>query len=158
MGLSTALTTRSQDHAEFEWAKQHARDVGDERASRSPWPGILRDYGSLDAWRAACAERRAADTERPLIHAIDRLLADSHCKPRGTLRPPHREVLLVDKPLAAYWLSVAGAGDEGWDEERTRIMRSDIRSLLPVWRRWGQVLLDANLCGDLEDAFKAPHI
>jgi hypothetical protein len=160
MGVSTEMISSGQpdDDVEFEWAKRHACDVADECAARSPWPEILLQYGNVDAWHAACNVRRAADTERPLVRAITRLLADSPSKPRGALRTPQRENLLADKQLAAYWVSVAGAGDEGWYEERARIAQSDIRTLLPMWRAWGQVLLDADMGGVLDDTFEVPRI
>jgi hypothetical protein len=89
------------------------------------------------------------------------------------LRELDRERLLADRALAAFWLSVVQAGDDGWREERKRIfdrqqeaLRSidpverlnaleldAIKSLLPVWRAWGQVLIDADVIEDFNEAF-----
>lgn len=69
------------------------------------------------------------------------------------------ERLAADKPLAAYFASVAAAGPDGWAEEMDRMrdrltglppeQRGDpmnvnaIAAMLPTWRAWGQVVLDA---------------
>ena len=76
-----------------------------------------------------------------------------------------RATLFSDLPLSAFWLSVSGGGDDGWQEERHRIadlMRPDvqkapremrsgvdnsgaIRQLLPLYREWGQFLMTTDI-------------
>jgi len=88
-------------------------------------------------------------------------------KPRGALLwQAQRDLLDADRPLAAYFKSVAEAGDDGWREELVR-MRAPLRdipphhrgdpmnihaisAMMPTWRTWGQILLDreaANVAG-----------
>lgn len=82
-----------------------------------------------------------------------------------------RALLFSDAPLAAFWTSVARGGREAWAEERERIrmtrmervagmpveFRRDvstsgaIRSLLPLYRMWGRVLIDANAAPDISE-------
>lgn len=98
--------------------------------------------------------------EMRMALVVAALFRDTPGKPRGTLaRPDQRARLAADKPLAAYFASVAAAGDDGWAEERARMVdrlkdlppeqRGDpqnvyaIAELMPTWRAWGQVLVDA---------------
>jgi hypothetical protein len=95
-----------------------------------------------------------------LALVVAALFRDTPGKPRGTLaRPDQRALLAADKPLAAYFASVDAAGADGWAEERMRLVdrlkglrpeeRGDpqnvyaIAELMPTWRAWGQVLVDA---------------
>lgn len=147
MRISTTITATSplDEEAEFRWARQHAAEA-DGAEPPSPWPAILAEYGSEEAWLAACRERRNSDTDRPLARAIMMLTKDAPGRPRGKLRPPELAKMMADKPLMAYWASVIAAGDEGWAEEHKRVGRSDVYrvvQLLPLWRNWGQVLLSA---------------
>lgn len=63
--------------------------------------------------------------------------------------------------LMAFWQSVASAGDDGWQEERRRVLGVQrramqaasaadrklmfdlyaVQSLVPLYRAWGQMLL-----------------
>lgn len=71
------------------------------------------------------------------------------------------ESLRQDIALAAFFISVEDAGEDAWDEERMRVARrfvertrhlapefrqgmtrtGAVRSLLPLWRNWGQMLV-----------------
>jgi hypothetical protein len=71
--------------------------------------------------------------------------------------------LLADHDLAAYWRSVAKAGEEGWRDERARLAQVQrhaaaagtpadrpraldieaIKALLPTCRAWGRALSEA---------------
>jgi len=159
MGIPTEITTDEGIIEGLEWSMaQHLRDVRDfaeEAAQLSPWPGIIAKYGSESAFLAACRRRKAADTERPLVRAIMMLMKDAPGRSRGKLRDPERAKMLLDRSLSAFWSSVSAAGDSGWNEERARIAQrqGDVRALLPLWRAWGQVLIDADVAGDLDGAF-----
>lgn len=81
-----------------------------------------------------------------------------------------RALLLTDWPLAAFWLSVSRGGDSAWDEEISRVRRlhaADVRklppqerfgvnsdgsvaALMPLYRQWGQLVLDANATPDIQ--------
>lgn len=99
--------------------------------------------------------------ETKMARIVASLFRDTRFKPQGTLMfEVDRAILAADRPLAAYFSSVAEAGPEAWREERTRIAernrplppehRGDpltvgsIAAMLPTWRAWGQVLLDAS--------------
>ncbi|HVI49951.1 MAG TPA: hypothetical protein VM661_01940 [Candidatus Sulfotelmatobacter sp.] len=72
------------------------------------------------------------DLELALILAS--LFRDTKAKPRGTLLwPGQRDRLAADKPLAAYFASVAEAGAEGWKEEMDR-MRGRLKDTPPEER------------------------
>ncbi len=78
-------------------------------------------------------------------------------KPVGTLMwEAQADRLAADRPLAAYFASVAEA--DGWAEERIRMAAKlkdtppeergdpmniyDIHAMLPTWRAWGRVIID----------------
>ena len=99
------------------------------------------------------------DLELALIVAS--LFRDYPAKPRGTLLWPGKaERLAADKPLAAYFASVAEAGADGWKEEMDRMRgrlkdmppeeRGElmnvhaIRGMLPTWRAWGEVVRECS--------------
>jgi len=170
MDVCAPLTSDS----EWDWACQHSTDVAQEAAlPPSPWPGIIEQHGRVEAWLADCRRRRDADSDRRQARVLLMLMADAPGRPRGTLRPPERARLLADRALAAYWSSVASAGDEGYDEERRRLRAevgrastvtedrgaaidgNAVARLMPLWRAWGQVLLD-NDAVDLDRAFLPP--
>jgi len=171
------LTTTPMNFTDPVW--RAASREGQEQAAQ--WEAecvrgeILAEWGH-EGWLAHCRQERAADTERPLARVVSILAMEGARKPRGTLREPERARLLADKPLAAYWDSV-GAGEDGWAEEQIRIrdrqrlaMRAPagteermngvemnaIKALLPIWRAWGQMLIDAGVVGDLGNAFLPP--
>jgi hypothetical protein len=93
-------------------------------------------------------------------------------KPQGTLaHDRYREELCADMPLAAYFAAVIEGGDEAWRQERMAIGRRHrmvprehrgdpmnlgaVKLMLPIWRRWGQMLLDAGeVEGFTEERFR----
>lgn len=78
-------------------------------------------------------------------------------------RAVDRARLATDPALNAFWQSVAQCGQEAWTEERLRVRAVEeealqsadpegrmmgldvnaVRSLLPTYRAWGRMLLDA---------------
>ena len=142
----------------LEWSMaEHLRDVADEarRMEGAPWALIFHKWGSLEAWLEHCRQKRSADPDRKIVQILQSLMRTTGSKPRGQLHwSGWRETLLADRPLAAYWLSVSQAGGESWNEERERIRSAgSIRKLLPVWRAWGQMLLDSGAIDGLDTAF-----
>lgn len=86
-------------------------------------------------------------------------------KPVGTiLWPGKRNLLLADKALGAYFASVVEA--DGWNEERVRVGTCQeagdpmnvraIAAMLPTWRHWGRMLMDAGQVPDLDGMFVPP--
>jgi hypothetical protein len=134
------------------------------------WPDILAEWGSHEAWQAECRRRRGADNDRRMARLIMTLMTDGAGRPRGTLRPPERARMLADRALAAFWVSVVGAGDEGFAEERRRIRDRQreatratepderlaaiegeaIKALLPTHRAWGLALVEAGAISDAD--------
>jgi hypothetical protein len=159
MGIPAEMKDIGQPIDGIEWDMTgHLADVAEQNTQPSPWPHILSRYGSVDAWKTACCERRADDLDARLARVIGMLMKAAPGRPRGKLRTPERIKLLTDKPLAAYWASVAAAGDEGWREEKNRIagQQGCIRSLLPLWRSWGSILLESGAVEDVDDVFSLP--
>jgi len=161
-----------QSHdSETAWARQHADDVAME-GTGGPWLEILTDYGSVDAWLDHCRrQRRRANGDRSLARVVLKLMTEAPGRPRGTLHPADRAQLLANPEIAAYFASVSAAGDVGWQEERARIRErqrrdtadqigrdkgpetSAVAALMPLWRQWGAVLLQARAVGDLKKMF-----
>jgi len=155
MDVSPMTPARSRDDGETQWALQHAAAVATDEAG-SPWPDVIAEHGSIDAFLAGCRERRSADAEMRMARVVIALMREAPGKPRGTLRPPERGKLLADRPLAAFFSSVAAAGDDGWRE--TNPIAADcyaIKALLPTWRQWGRVLLEAGAI-EMDGAFLPP--
>lgn len=121
-------------------------------------------YGGLDGWHDACRARRAADPDYRLARIIVRLLRAGGDRGPLRCRPGDRDRLGDDPELEAFWQSVAHAGPDGWREERQRVMAAErqasasdgpgtrllmldihaVKSLLPIYRAWGRMLLDAS--------------
>jgi len=142
------------------------------------WPDILAEWGSHEVWQAECRRRRGADDDRRMARLIMMLMSNGAGRPRGTLRPPERSRMLGDKLVAAFWVSVVGAGDDGYAEERRRIRDRQrqamqavepdermaaieaeaIKALTPTYRAWGQALIDAGAVkdADIDGAFLPP--
>lgn len=122
----------------------------------------LRLYGGQERWFEACHARNATDSDYAYARAIVRLMRRGDDPVAETMRR-HWHTLSQDPDLHAYWQSVAGAGQDGWREERKRIRavqteayRSDepikrylsldlpaTKSLLATYRQWGRVLLSS---------------
>lgn len=120
--------------------------------STSPAPAPLRPF--LFRRRPGSG----APPSRALARIVGRLLRYG-----GQLNEHDRRRLLADRDLAAYWNSVAEAGEEGWREERTRLAQVQrhaaaagdpadwllaldseaVKALLPTWRAWGRVIGEA---------------
>jgi len=143
----------------LEWSMAaHLRDVAEE-SQRSPWPDIIAKHGSFDGWLSHCRALRETDHgDQALARAIMRLMSDAPARPRGTLFSADRDTLLADREVAAYFASVSASGDSAWEEVR-RVARNvfAIRSLLPTWRQWGAVLLEAGAVDDLDSMFIRPE-
>ena len=143
------------------------------------WPDIIAEHGSAAAWLDGCRQRCRADGDRRTARLIMMLMSDGAGRPRGTLRPPERARLLADRALAAFWVSVVGAGEDGFAEERRRIRDRQreatratepderlmaieaeaIKALLLTYRAWGQALIDAGAVkdADIDGAFLPPR-
>ena len=167
MDIQTPMSSDDDDWNLY----QHCRDVAQERQRQ--WAETLVQFGSLEAWFDHCRKQRAEDSDLRLARVIRVLISHGAGRPQGTLRSTDRTRLLADKPLAAYWASVAAAGAIGFEEEKRRLGENfshqsveerarfgsfgtaTIRRYLPYYRRWGQVLLD-NEAVDLSAAFLLP--
>jgi len=132
------------------------------------------EHGSVDAYLEHIRLQRQLDGDRRLASAVASLLRGGGAKAVGTLHPAQKRRLLRDRELAAYWVSVARAGDAGWAEERTRVRqhqhralrssepekrlgafeREAIRRLVPQWRAWGRLLLEADAVPELNDVIR----
>lgn len=158
MGIPTEMTASEQVIEGLEWSMaQHLADVAEENTPPSPWQSILAEYGTVDAWLDHCRQRRRSDGDRSLARIITILMCDAPGRPRGTLFPADRAWLLSDKLVAAYFASVAASGDTGWEE--TQRAARDVyaaKALLPTWRQWGAILLEAGAIGDLKAMFLPP--
>lgn len=111
---------------------------------------------------------RRWERERELAVAIRTLLRETYRKPSGHCDPATWRTLARDVELTAFLHSCAEAGPNAWAEEVDRarnrravmaIEQGDIGpdaapgspelslvaigDLLPVWRAWGRMLLDA---------------
>jgi hypothetical protein len=158
MDVRTPITADAQPEEGLEWSMAaHLRDVAEE-TMRSPWDDILAEYDSVDAWLDHCrAQRRADNADRALARAIVALMRDAPGRQRGTLFPADRDRILANPEVAAYFASVAASGDEAWNETRRAAGDvSSVKALLPTWRQWGAVLLEAGAVGDLDSMFIAP--
>jgi hypothetical protein len=144
-----------------------APDLGDEAPSGLSFSALLADREG--AGPLAVARGRA------LAHAVSRMVGDQALPGAPGTRAAAatviraRALVFSELPLAAYWMSVAQGGRDAWDEEKTRIRRAKarqtqdmapelrrdvsdlgaIRSLLPLYRSWGQVLLEADAMPDI---------
>src|SRR5438105_2987202 len=78
---------------------------------------MIKLYGGLEAYRAACLAKRYATPDHRLARIICRAL-------RERRRPNERnqQILDADRPLAAYFASVDASGAAGWREERARVV------------------------------------
>ena len=142
----------------LEWSMSaHLRDVADE-CRRSPWPDLIARHGSFEGWLEHCRVlRQADDDDRLLARVILQLMQDAPGRPRGTLRPAERKRLLADPEVAAYFASIAASGDVAWEETRRSAPTGfAVRLQLPIWRRWGAILLEADAFADLESMFAPP--
>lgn len=156
--VATPVINADKTPAEgLEWSmSEHLRDVSDEgKSAGSPWPLIIHQWGSVEGWLEHCRWKRKEDPDRKLVRIIESLMRNSTSKPRGQLQwSGWRETLLADMPLATYFLSVSQTGLDAWNDERVRIRSAgSIRKMLPVWRAWGQMLLDAGAIDGLDAAF-----
>jgi|GEM_PF-5879306 len=162
----------------FRAAIRHGQMQAAEWEAQCLWPDILAEWGSLDAWQVECRRRRGVDDDRRMARLIMMLMSNGAGRPQGTLRPPERSRLLLDRPLAAFWFSVVGAGGDGFAEERRRIrdrqrqaaravepgermaaMEAEaVKALMSTYRAWGQALIDAGAVTDkdIEGAFVPP--
>ena len=125
---------------------------------------VVKSFGGQQAWFDACHRLRQSDWDYGTASTIVRIIRRNHSH-RCTNSPREWAKLASDRPAQAYWLSVASAGEDGWREERRRIREVEraaaqssdprqiklmldvwaVRSLLPLYRSWGQTLIDAGL-------------
>ncbi len=108
------------------------------------------------------ALRRDIDIAR----SVRRLFHESGIKPAGWCSRYHKAVIMADAELDAFLKSVAMAGPDGWREEIDRVRLRQVKAarkrggkpdgfgapalslaaivgLLPTWRAWGRMLIDA---------------
>lgn len=108
------------------------------------------------------ARRRDIDIAR----SMRRLFHESGAKPSGWCSRHDKAVVMADAELAAFLKSVAAAGPDGWREEIDRVRLRQVKAtrkrgrrpygvgasalslaaivgLLPTWRAWGRMLIDA---------------
>ena len=142
-------------------AEEHYAAMRDEIAEefrRRRQEGIdamIRLCGGAEAYEAACRRQRAADPDHRLAKIVLRLIRQCGLTNRFDI-----ERLAADKPLAAYFASVAEAGNLAFMDERRRI-RQVIRDstvdmqgvrypifdidavweLLSIWKEWGSVIM-----------------
>jgi len=125
-------------------------------------------HGGLQGWLDACRVRKATDKDYGLARAIVRLLGRGGSERCAGLMAGERRRLNADPDVAAYWQSVEDAGDDGWREERERIRNVErlatktnsehghllmldvyaARSLMPTYRAWGRILIEAGLSNE----------
>jgi hypothetical protein len=91
---------------------------------------------------------------------VGSLFRDTPAKPQGTLLWPGKwDLLMADKPLAAYFSAVIDGGPDAWRQERALLakrltgippdQRGDpmnvyaIKAMLPTWREWGRMIIEA---------------
>lgn len=120
-------------------------------------------HGGLDGWFAECRARKANDPGYQMARSILRFLRSGGDPGPLAGKAVDRARLATDPALNAFWQSVAQGGPEAWTEERLRIKAVEeealqsadpeermlgldvnaVRSLLPIYRVWGRMLLDA---------------
>lgn len=117
--------------------------------------------------QAAFRTWREEQRDRELARAVRSLLREHYGKAPGWCTRAVREVVETDEELTAYLRSVAVEGDDAWEEEVERVRRQQMRrwraarregrksqaapgpsvmailDLLPTWREWGRLLIDA---------------
>ncbi|WP_395452495.1 hypothetical protein ACHMW5_04195 [Azospirillum melinis] len=115
----------------------------------------------------AFREWREEQRDRELARAVRSLLREHYGKSAGWCTAAVREAIEADEELTAYLRSVAVEGDDAWEEEVERVRRQQMRrwrtarregrkpqaapgpslmailDLLPTWREWGRMLIDA---------------
>ena len=124
---------------------------------------------AFEAWRQEQRDRRLARAVRDLLRS-NRLKEPGWCR-RKTIDTIEEE----DDELTAYFRSVAVAGRDAWADEVARIRRLQhqrrrrqerelerriegsaelctgaITELLPTWRAWGRMLIDAGVAPGME--------
>ncbi|MEI7607541.1 MAG: hypothetical protein WCJ64_09160 [Rhodospirillaceae bacterium] len=129
----------------------------------------ISEFGSVEAWRDHLNLTRRLDPDRKIAKAIESLIYNGHYSPQGTLSPRKKALILKDKNLAVYFISVAR--HDGWSEERRRIsevqkmaVRAEKTSdrllafeheaiyyLLPTYRYFGKLLIDQGIDTMLDD-------
>lgn len=125
---------------------------------------------AFEAWRQEQRDRRLARAVRDLLRS-NRLKEPGWCR-RSTIDTIEEK----DDELTAYFRSVAVAGRDAWADEVARIRRlqyqrrrrqerelgrriegsaelctAAITELLPTWRAWGRMLIDAGAAPGMED-------
>lgn len=116
---------------------------------------------AMEAWRQDQRDRRLAE-------AVRRLLRSNRAKAPGWCPQKVIDTIGEDRELTAYFRSVAVEGEDAWQEEVQRLRRHQARrrrwlerrtgyriegtaelsviaitDLLPTWREWGRMLIDA---------------
>ncbi len=117
----------------------------------------------------AFADWREEQRERELARAVRSLLHEHHGKAPGWCSRAVRDVIEMDPELTAYLRAVAVAGEDAWSDEVERVRKRQmgryqawrrrtggkapaasglsiltIMDLLPNWRSWGRMLIEAN--------------
>ncbi|MBK3734243.1 hypothetical protein GAY29_14205 [Azospirillum brasilense] len=117
----------------------------------------------------------AGQRDRRLSWAVWDLLLSNHTKEPGWCRRKTIDTIEGDDELTAYFRSVAVAGRDAWADEvdRTRRLQyqrrrhqerglgrriegsaelcaAAITELLPTWRAWGRMLIDAGAAPQME--------
>ena len=129
---------------------------------------IIKAYGSLEDYRASGDWLPSRDHEYCWARLVRRISS------KGMQFPKDREAFIKDRPLATFWASVMVGGSEAYEEEQRRIKNVQreaqrhndseslesvidityaVRKLLPLYRVWGQVLIDSGLAPDIRMAF-----
>ena len=115
---------------------------------------------------AAIQEWLARRRDTDIARSMRRLFHESGAKPSGWCSRRDKAVVMADAELAAFLKSVATAGPDGWREEIDRVRLRQVKAarkrggrpdgvgapalslaaivdLLPTWRAWGRMLIDA---------------
>lgn len=122
--------------------------------------------------KGVAAEARQRGLVRTVVGIMkNQALPGAGGRRQGASAVRERALLFSDRPLAAYWLSVSRGGQEAWDEELARLRRTkagivkglplehrlgvsntgSIELLIPLYRQWGTMLLDAGAVPDISE-------
>ena len=132
---------------------------------------IYRAHGSIEAYNRFVTLERQLDTDRALARSIMSLFRSGHYRELGHLARYDKRRILQDRNITAYFISVAKSGEDGWREEKLRIVSHQraagrshdsalrlqsfeheaIYHMIPQWRQWGRLLMQSNAVPELDE-------
>lgn len=133
-------------------------------------PGFFTKLMTWDGKDAEIRHLRERNLARAIVRMLDLRRFPTNDATSTAKEMRERTLLLTDLPLSAFWLSVSEAGEDGWMEEKTRIMRirsaqighlptelrrdvgtiGTVRGLLGEFRQWGKFLLNAKMFPEID--------